>query len=161
MANYRTALRSVRYENINTDKSHYIPRTITFRVNDGTVNSNTVSRVVSFVPTATISGGGTICKYQKDTIVIDLTGEPNWTVVIRRTGGPLPKDTTISDISASPYKFQTSVPGTYTLVSVRDKNYDDGLVYGSATIALYPQSNRKTHGYSPDLPGWQFSPVNG
>src|SRR4030042_2186645 len=81
LANYRTALRSLKYENINIINPVTLARTIEFRVNDGTVNSNTVSRVVSYVPTATISGGGSICRYQKETIVLDLPGEPNWTVV--------------------------------------------------------------------------------
>jgi hypothetical protein len=149
LANYRTALRSVKYENINTTKPSTSVRTMTFRVNDGTANSNTVSRDVSFVPTATISGGGSICRYQKDTIELDLTGEPNWTVVIHRSGNSNPllnKDTTITNIAVSPYSFQTNVTGTYTLVSVRDKNYDAGLVYGSAIIATYPAATAKLTG---------------
>jgi hypothetical protein len=146
VANYRTALRSAKYENTNTINPVTTARTIGFRVNDGTANSNTVSRLVSYLPTATISGGGSICRTQKDTIVINLTGEPDWAVVIRRTGSPLPKDTTISGISTSPYSFLTNVTGTYTLVNVMDNNYADGLEFGSATIAFYPAATAKLTG---------------
>ena len=45
-ANYRTALRSVKYTN-NSNAPSNLTRTVTFRVNDGTDNSNTVTRNIS------------------------------------------------------------------------------------------------------------------
>ncbi|MBN1416062.1 MAG: T9SS type A sorting domain-containing protein [Bacteroidales bacterium] len=146
LANYRTALRSVQYENINPDNPNTTPRTVEFRVSDGTAYSNIQTRTISYVPTATISGGGIICSYQKDTIEVDLTGEPAWTITIQRTGGPLPRDTVISGISESPYSFFTSIAGTYTVINVADLNYTEGLVYGSATITVRPATTVKLTG---------------
>jgi hypothetical protein len=159
LANYRTALRSVKYKNYDTINTDTRVRKVEFRVNDGTDYSNIVSRNISFVPTATISGGGTICRYQKDTIVLKLTGEPNWTVVIRRTGGSLPKDTTISGIASSPYSFLTNMTGIYTLVTVADKNYTDGLEYGSATITNYPATTVKLTGTALICPDGSGAPL--
>ncbi len=50
VANYRTALRSVKYSNISATPS-ILTRTVTFRVNDGTDNSNTQSRNISVIST--------------------------------------------------------------------------------------------------------------
>ena len=47
LANYRTALRSIRYENTNVANPSTAGRTVSFRVNDGTDNSNTVARNIS------------------------------------------------------------------------------------------------------------------
>ncbi|MBL0743119.1 tandem-95 repeat protein [Chryseolinea lacunae] len=46
-ANYQTALRAVKYQNTNTDAPSTTARTLSFTVNDGTVNSNTVSRNIN------------------------------------------------------------------------------------------------------------------
>lgn len=152
LANYRSALRNVRYENIEAANPNTTARTVQFRVNDGeTANnlSNAVTRTITYVPTATISGGGVICgTAKKDTIVLSLTGEPNWTVVIRRTGGSLPKDTTISNITSSPYSFLTNVAGTYVVYNVADQNYADGLEFGSAVITVRPVPTARLTGTS-------------
>jgi hypothetical protein len=47
VANYRTALRSIRYENTNVSNPSTTGRTVSFRVNDGTDNSNIVSRNIT------------------------------------------------------------------------------------------------------------------
>lgn len=48
VANYQSALRSVKYENISQSPS-LLPRTISFTANDGTTNSNTVTRKINIV----------------------------------------------------------------------------------------------------------------
>jgi hypothetical protein len=48
-ANYQTALRSIRYVNTNFAKPSTLPRTVTFTVNDGDINSNTVTRNITVV----------------------------------------------------------------------------------------------------------------
>lgn len=50
LANYRTALRAVRYQNTNTGNPSNLTRTISFTVTDGTANSNTVTRSVVVSP---------------------------------------------------------------------------------------------------------------
>ena len=49
VANYRAALRSVQYENTNTSNPSTAERTVTFLANDGTANSNPVSRNISII----------------------------------------------------------------------------------------------------------------
>ncbi|MEQ9168487.1 MAG: FG-GAP-like repeat-containing protein [Fulvivirga sp.] len=49
LANYQTALRSVRYSNTSQDPNN-TNRTIRIRVNDGTINSNLATRIVEVVP---------------------------------------------------------------------------------------------------------------
>jgi hypothetical protein len=66
--------------------------------------------------------------------------------VIRRIGGALPKDTTISGITTAHYGFLTNITGSYVLLSVKDKNYEAGLVYGSAFILNYPLTTAKLTG---------------
>jgi hypothetical protein len=100
LSNYQEALRSVKYENINTSKPNTNDRKVEFTVYDGIAYSKVASRSISFRPSAEISGGGDLCgSWQKATIVVSLTGNPNWKITIHRSGGPLPKDTTISNIT--------------------------------------------------------------
>ena len=139
-ANYQTALRSVQY--LTSDNPNINTRTISFTLNDGTVNSNTLSRDVRVEqrPTAEISGGGDICVYDSTQISLTLTGAPNWTVVIRRSNLAVSSsynDTTISNITSSPYTFNTSIEGDYALVSVTDGIYttpQTTTVSGLATV---------------------------
>ena len=52
VADFQSAFRSVTYENTNTfNPSAAVVRTITFRINDGTVNSNTQTRTVTITLT--------------------------------------------------------------------------------------------------------------
>jgi gliding motility-associated-like protein len=50
IANYEAALRSVTYENTNHFNPSVLTRTVVFRINDGTVNSNTVTRTITLAP---------------------------------------------------------------------------------------------------------------
>ncbi len=85
---------------------------------------------IAKVPTAILSGDTTLCAAsEKAKLRIDLTGVGPWNVVY--TVGGL--NTTISNIKGSPYFFETSVKGTVSLVSVKDK-YTTGIASGSATI---------------------------
>jgi PKD repeat protein len=135
LASYQEALRSVKYENTNTTKPNTSDRKVEFTVYDGNANSKVASRSISFKPSAIISGGGDLCgSWQKATIAVGLTGKPSWKITIRRSGGPLPIDTTISNINITPYKFASNVAGTYTLLNVSDKNFTTGTVSGTAEI---------------------------
>ena len=50
LANYQAALRTVTYRNTSEDPSTLV-RTVSFTVNDGDVNSNTVTRDINLTPT--------------------------------------------------------------------------------------------------------------
>ncbi len=87
---------------------------------------------IAKVPTAILFGDTTLCTAtEKAKLRIDLTGVGPWNVVYS-VGG---LNTTISNIKQSPYFFETSVKGTFTLVSVKDKN-KSGIASGSATIKV-------------------------
>ena len=47
VANYEAALRTVTYQNTNSSAPNTLVRTVSFTVNDGTVNSNTVTRTIT------------------------------------------------------------------------------------------------------------------
>jgi hypothetical protein len=104
-------------------------------VNDGfnAITGNTQVSVFQ-LPTATISGGDTLCgEGITTTLTINLTGVPPWNLVY--TNGL----TTYSvySVSNSPYLIETSVPGTYIILSVTDVNCS-GPSYGYAVVEKYP-----------------------
>ncbi|MDZ7607915.1 MAG: DUF4114 domain-containing protein [Cyclobacteriaceae bacterium] len=85
---------------------------------------------IAKVPSAILSGDTTLCSASaKAKLRIDLTGVGPWNVVYAIGG----LNTTISNITQSPYFFETSVIGTFTLVSVKDKT-KSGIASGSATV---------------------------
>jgi len=87
---------------------------------------------IAKVPTAILSGDTTLCSAsEKAKLRIDLTGVGPWSVVYS-VGGV---KTTINNIKQSPYFFETAVKGTFTLVSMMDKN-KSGVAFGSATIKV-------------------------
>ncbi|HEY3402304.1 MAG TPA: DUF2341 domain-containing protein, partial [Ohtaekwangia sp.] len=51
IANYQSALRAITYQNTNNSNPSALTRTVSFTVNDGTVNSNTVTRNIAFTLT--------------------------------------------------------------------------------------------------------------
>jgi hypothetical protein len=95
-------------------------------------------------PTATISGGGTICTNSGGSVnlTVTLTGEPDWEFVYAINGVPQPAIIT----SSSPYTIIATQSGNYTLVSVNSIDSDPdcaGTVSGTATvtaITLNPSS---------------------
>ena len=50
IANFEAALRSVTYENTNHFNPSVLTRTVVFRINDGTANSNTQTRTITLTP---------------------------------------------------------------------------------------------------------------
>ncbi|RKD91798.1 G8 domain-containing protein [Mangrovibacterium diazotrophicum] len=94
----------------------------------------TLSAVQDLVlPTAVLSGDGSGCPGTVFDLTLNLTGTGPWDVVY--SDGT--QETTLNNISSSPYTFSVSpsVSTTYSLVSVSDAN-TSGVVSGSATISV-------------------------
>jgi hypothetical protein len=76
-ANYQTALRSIRYVNTNPAKPSTLQRTVTFTVNDGDINSNTVTRNINVVgvndPPVLLGLETTTLAYTEDQGPLDVT----------------------------------------------------------------------------------------
>ncbi len=93
----------------------------------------------STCPQAQISGGGEICNDGTSTVPINIAlsgvGPYNFTYAINGVSQPA-----INNYSgASPYVFNTDLPGTYTLVSVSNSACTgSGQVSGSAIVILNP-----------------------
>jgi len=96
--------------------------------NPGAIDTTNVAKV----PTAILSGDTTLCSASdKAKLRIDLTGVGPWSVVYSVDG----IRTTINNIKQSPHFFESTVKGTFTLVSVKDKN-KAGVPFGTATVKV-------------------------
>ena len=90
--------------------------------------SGTVSVVVNPLPTATLSGGGSVCTGGVlPDVSIALTGTAPWNIIY--TDGTT--STPINAIATSPYVIMNATPGTYSVTSVNDMNCANT---GSGTI---------------------------
>ncbi len=84
----------------------------------------------SAIPTATVSGGGTICPGQSTTVRVDLTGMPPWQLVWS-------DGATHDNVTASPFLRPVSplADATYTVTGVSDM-LDTGVAAGSAAVTV-------------------------
>lgn len=100
---------------------------------NGCSKSGTVSIPVTPAPTATVSGGATICAGQSTTIQAALTGAPPWTV--RWSDG-----VTQSGVAASPATrvVTPSASASYTVTSVGDASSCVGTSSGLADVVVKP-----------------------
>ena len=95
--------------------------------------SGTVNVSVNPLPSATISGGGTICG-NEGMVQIDITanGTPPYNVVYSDGFNNVSLNGIIS-----PYSFQTNTTGNYTIISISDINCN-GNSSGVANVVVYP-----------------------
>ncbi len=99
--------------------------------------SDTVRVVELAVPVASLSllSNDSICAGSFATFQIDVTGAGPWSVRYQR---PLAPDTTVI-FATSPYVFQTSKAGTYSLIQVKDElTTCIGSVSGTYSIVVNP-----------------------
>ena len=152
IANYQTALRSVRYENINLVNPVAATRTIAFTVNDGIDNSVEVTRniVVNPLIKALFSPySQEICNDGITTAGLGINlsaGTAPWTVVVSRyrpsgSGGAWLSDTTFSNIFTEPFTVQVKVVSPYPSTLFRIKSLTDasscpGDTTGSGTATV-------------------------
>ena len=104
-------------------------------VNDGfTSISGTVNLGVIPLPTATISGGDTLCGTGNSTTLrVDLTGTPPWSFMYSNGIATA----TVLNQYTTPYTFATGEPGLYTIADLQDANCT-GTTYGSASVNVFP-----------------------
>lgn len=93
---------------------------------------NYVEWTVQPLPTATISGDATICEGESATITVDLTGTPDWNLTFQLDGTNY---LTVENIPSSPYIFNVTEQGTYTVRAVSDANCT-GNASGSAMVTV-------------------------
>ena len=97
--------------------------------------SGTGTVVENPLPTASISGDLAICQGSGDCVdfTVNLTGTPNWSLVVAINGNP---QAPITGITTSPYLYEACQGGTYTIVSVTDGNGCTDAGTGSATVTV-------------------------
>ena len=85
------------------------------------------------LPTATISGTGSICAGSGDCapLQIDFTGTGPWTITVAVDGNP---NAPISGITDNPFTYDACEAGTFTVESVTDANGCTNSGAGSGTI---------------------------
>ncbi len=86
-------------------------------------------------PTAVISNSGTICQEDTFPINVSLTGTAPWSIIYAIGGAA---QAPVTGINTSPYTFNATSAGTYTIVSVTDANLCTGTGIGNATVNYYP-----------------------
>jgi hypothetical protein len=99
---------------------------------------DSVSLEVFQLPSATISGGDTLCGTGNfTTLQVDLTGTPPWSFIY--TNGIT--SVIVGNQYTSPYYIITGDPGTYTIADLEDANCT-GNTYGSADVYVfsYPET---------------------
>ena len=104
-------------------------------VTDGYNNvSGSTFVTVNPLPTATISGGDSLCDNgSTTTLAIDLTGTPPWSLIWSDGVNSY----TVSGQMTTPYLIETSEPGSYTILSVADV-FCTGTTSGSAIVVVSP-----------------------
>ena len=95
-------------------------------------SSGTASVIVNALPTAIVSGGGTVCAGATlPDVNIDLTGASPWTITY--TDGTTP--VTVNNILTSPYIISGAAAGNYSVTSVNDNNCI-GTSSGNANVVI-------------------------
>ncbi len=107
----------------------------------GTV-SGEASVVYRIIPTARLSGGGTICEGTTANMRVDLTGSPPFLIRYRNNSSVAG---TVSNIFSSTEFFGVKTAGNYTLTEVSDQ-YCKGTVSGSALVTLLPAPDVEIQG---------------
>ena len=97
-------------------------------------NHTPLAVTVNPLPTATISGGGTICDGSSVSLAVNFTGTGPYTFTYALNGVSQPPVPT----AANPYTLVTTLAGTYTIVNVTDANCTNNGS-GSATVTYFPK----------------------
>jgi hypothetical protein len=104
-------------------------------VNDGYNTVEGYTGVLVFnIPTATISGGDTLCGTNVfTTLPVDLTGTPPWSFTYSFGSTTV----FVNDQMVTPYNIIASDPGDYVISSI-ENGHCSGTSYGTAIVRKYP-----------------------
>jgi hypothetical protein len=161
VANYQSALRSIRYENTSTSNPHTGDHIVSFTVSSGLNTSNTVTRTITVNSpvTAVISGSASICPGTATDLRIALTGTPPWRFTYRRNSE---NPVEVSNVMTSPSLVSVRKDGTYSLFEVYDINCK-GTVSGSATVEVTSAPDVSISGLGPvyNKQSTEWVPISG
>ena len=95
--------------------------------------SKSVDVTVNDLPTAVLSGSGSVCNGSSATLSVALTGSQPWSVTYANGSTQV----IVNSISTSPYTFSVTpaTTATYNIISVSDKNCT-GTSSGSAIVTV-------------------------
>lgn len=99
-------------------------------------NHNPLAVNVKPLPTAIISGGGTICEGSPLNLTVDFTGTAPYTFTYAINGVAQSPPISTSD---DPYMLAITQAGTYTIVNVTDATNCTNSGFGSAFVTFYPR----------------------
>lgn len=102
------------------------------------------------LPTASVSGGGTVCAGATlPNVSVALTGTAPWSITYTDATTP----TTITGITTSPYTIAAASVGTYTVTAVSDVNCMGTSMTGSASVVVNPNPTATASSNSPVCAG--------
>jgi hypothetical protein len=109
------------------------------QVNDGfTTVSGSTEIEVNMLPTATISGGDSLCGPDAITILpVNLTGTPPWNFIYNISFPFGNTSVYVYNQQTTPYNIIANETGNYTVTYVED-NQCNGPTYGSARVDIFP-----------------------
>lgn len=94
------------------------------------------------VPTATVSGGGSICGSSTATVTVTLTGAGPWEFDLSDGTNVIP----VTNVGTTPYTYTATAAGIYTIANLSDGNCL-GTTTGSAIVTTgvgYTSQNNQT-----------------
>ncbi len=102
-----------------------------------TMEEFTLASITQLLATANFaSDDTTICLGETTDIIVNLTGNPDWTYKYTIDGG---SETTVSNVSESPDTITTSTAGEYQLTYVEDADGVGTVDDGTVTVSNYPE----------------------
>ncbi|MBN2763002.1 MAG: hypothetical protein JXR41_07930, partial [Bacteroidales bacterium] len=122
----------------------YTLSAVTDQVRTGCV-SGTGTVVYYPIPTASISGSGSICEHNSKNLMVAFTGTAPWNFSYHRND-EVP--VSINNITAPSHSINVKLEGSYTLVNVSD-HYCNGTVSGNAVVTVTPAPEVTITGLSP------------
>jgi gliding motility-associated-like protein len=99
----------------------------------GTVSGNLDVTILT-LPTAEITGGGSVCEGDELPFQVSLTGDGPWTVNYSVDGIPQPSITSPSNV----FTFLSDIGGEYNITQVTDQNCEGEALESDASLIVNP-----------------------
>ena len=131
--------------NVSSDASY----SVTVTDASGCVSSAEASVFIGN-PTATVSGGGTICSGEPTSFTIEFTGNPPYNYTWSDGSTNHSATTSASSVSVG---VTPTVPTTYTVTQLRDSRCTSGFITGSAVFNVNPKPAVAIEAASTTCPG--------